>query len=239
MAITFSQLGMQGRLGNQLFQLFSTIGTALKNNDTYIFPPWKYEPFFNLHGCFSTQLNFTSTYQEPHFHYTPVPYQSNLNLSGYFQSPKYWAGHETTIKNLLTPNHNLPQNNMTSIHVRRTDYLKSPQYHTILDMNYYNRAMQLCPSEKYMIFSDDITWCKSNFLGNKFVFSEGKSEVEDLILMMTCSNNIIAASSFSYWAGYLNTNPNKQVIYPRNWLGTAAKADTKDLIPTDQNWAAI
>jgi glycosyl transferase family 11 len=235
MAITFTQLGSLGRAGNQLFQLASTIGTAI--NDTYIFPKWKYEPFFNLHGCFTDYVSFASTYNEPHFHYAPIPYKPNLNLSGYFQSYRYWQGQEETIKGLLTPKHKLTPNNMTAIHCRRGDYVNLAHYHNLCDMNYYNRAMQLCPSEKYMIFSDDITWCKNNFKGNQFVFSEGKNEVEDLSLMMVCANNILSASSFSWWGAYLNNNASKRVIAPARWFGEKLPHTTSDLLPTE--WIKI
>src|SRR5208337_3521023 len=103
--ITFSQLGNQGRLGNQLWQMSATICLALNNADNYLFPSWKYEPYFNLHNCFSNNLTYTSTYNEPHFHYAPIPHKSNLNLSGYFQSYKYLLGHEDYIKEKLTPIH--------------------------------------------------------------------------------------------------------------------------------------
>src|ERR1017187_3551778 len=101
MVITFSQLGNQGRMGNQLWQMAATMCLALNHNDTYMFPPWPYEQYFNLHGCFSTNLPTTTTYGEPFFHYAPIPYKPNLNLSGYYQSYKYMLGHETFIKGVL------------------------------------------------------------------------------------------------------------------------------------------
>jgi hypothetical protein len=244
MTVTFSKLGSYGRLGNQIFELASAIALALDNNDTYIFPPWKYEPYFNLHNCFSNIINPTKTYTEPFFHYGKIPYSNTknevLDIVGYFQSYKYFESHSDFIKQVFTTTHNIPpQLNATSIHVRRTDYLKVPDCHTNLDMNYYRQAMSLCPSEKYYIFSDDIAWCKGQFIGSQFQFIENNHETFDLDLMSKCANNIICNSSFSWWSAWLNNNPNKKIIYPKNWFGPALQHDTKDLMPQRKNWIGV
>ena len=56
--ISFSQLGKQGRLGNQLFQIAATISVALKNNDSYAFPLWEHSNHFNLEYCFFDNIKF-------------------------------------------------------------------------------------------------------------------------------------------------------------------------------------
>ena len=69
MAITYSELVNTGRMGNQIFQMCATICLALNNNDQYIFPSWKYEPYFNLHGCFTHKPTFSSTQTAPTYPY--------------------------------------------------------------------------------------------------------------------------------------------------------------------------
>jgi hypothetical protein len=238
MSVSFKDLGNQGRMGNMMFQMSATISLALDNNDTFVFPPWKYEPYFNLHNCFSNNIIISSTYQEPNFTYNSIPYKSGINLVGYFQSQKYFERHADFIRQAFTTNYKIePQTNATSMHVRRGDYLKFADCHTNLDMNYYQRAMSLCPSEKYYIFSDDISWCKSQFVGNQFVFMENNHETFDMDMMSKCQNNIIANSSFSWFGAWLNTNPSKMVVAPQNWFGPALSHDTRDLIPS--TWTQI
>ena len=55
--------------------------------------------------------------------------------------------------------------------------------------------------------------------------------------MSKCDNNIIANSSFSWWGAWLNTNPNKLVIGPTKWFGSAINHNTENLIP--KTWVKI
>lgn len=239
MPVTFVKLGQYGRMGNQFWQCAVTIAHSIRHTCDYIFPHWQYENDFNiLKDKFKNlkEIKYSRTFEEPHFHYAGVPYWPNMNLMGYFQSYKYWQDYGNEIRELLSPKKKFEVlNNTTSIHVRRTDYLVHTGCYNILDMKYYEKAMEVTNTDKYLIFSDDIKWCKRHFIGNKFEFSEGKSEVEDLSLMKSCRNNIIANSSFSWWGAWLNDNSNKIVVAPATWFGPklAKTHNTKDLIPNE------
>lgn len=238
--ITFTQLGNLGRLGNQLFQIATTIALALRNDDKYTFPKWEYEPYFNLRGCFSHSINNPKIYREPFFHYAPIPHSNTdvLDLVGYFQSEKYFQDCRDTIHNLLTPNIGYGIKwGYTSVHVRRGDYLRLTREYVQFDMDYYKRAMDTIKSPKYLIFSDDINWCKANFNGDNIEFSEGRAPVDDLALMSSCEHNIICNSSFSWWGAWLNKNPSKIVVAPEKWFGPALPHNTKDLLP--ESWIRI
>ena len=61
---------------------------------------------------------------------------------------------------------------------------------------------------------------------------------EQLLYMSLCDHNIIANSSFSWWAAYLNENTDKIVCYPKQWFGEVLNChDTSDLLPED--WIKI
>lgn len=241
--IAFKMLGKHGRLGNSLFQAAATIALAKRNNDDFLFPcDWNYIDDFNIpKKYFSSDIICKSQYQEPNFHYNAIDYNKDMNLHGYFQSERYFEDYKDDIKLLLTPlSSSSPMlSNTASIHVRRGDYLKFNKAFEQLDLGYYIRAVYGLNVKNYIIFSDDIDWCKGVFHGDDFSFSEGKSEIEDLVLMSKCEHNIIANSSFSWWAAWLNNNPNKKVIAPSKWFGPELSPthNTKDLIPKE--WIII
>lgn len=236
--ITFSNLEKMGRLGNQLFQIATTVACALDNNTDYKFPKWKYSEYFYLDNCWEN-IKCEEIYKEEYFHYKKIKINNkNTDLVGYFQSYKYFKDYEYEIKNLLTPNICYGINDYTSIHVRRGDYtnLKNEYIELTLD-NYYNKAMSMTDSDKFIVFSDDINWCRNIFKGNRFEFCESSNEIEDFAKMISCKNNIIANSTFSWWAAYLNQYPDKIVIAPKKWFGPNLNHNTKDLIPN--KWKLI
>lgn len=158
-------------------------------------------------------------------------FNDNCYYEGYWQSYNYLTPVESelrkelTIKQspgqqvagLLAAIHGSPS---AGIHVRRSDYL-THQHFITCDMQYYEKAIQhlqqISPGIKFYIFSDDMPWCKENFTGVEFVFVEGNRHYEDMYLMANCHHNIIANSTFSWWAAWLNSNPQKIIITPGNW----------------------
>lgn len=126
----------------------------------------------------------------------------------------------------------LKENNSTvSIHVRRGDYLKSPRYAGLCNLDYYRSAIDKIKSEvnnpTFYLFSDDIEWTMANIvplLGDlpyKIVdWNRGKESALDMLLMSSCHHNIIANSSFSWWAAFLNTHKDSIVCAPAKWTNT-------------------
>ncbi len=183
-------------------------------------------------------------------------YGPNAYLEGYWQSEKYFREIAGTIRKdfsfkaapdevnskLLEKIDNCPS---VSLHVRRGDYLTNAAegtYHDACSTNYYKQAVELLSknmeSLQLFIFSDDIAWCKNSLSFNYPTIyinhNSGKASFEDMRLMSSCKHNIIANSSFSWWAAWLNKNENKQVIAPKNWF---RKATNPDIYP--ENWIQL
>ena len=197
-------------------------------------------------------------YKEKQFHFQPRFFRApaNIYLQGYWQSEKYFLPAAETIrkeftfkeeyiKNVSGLAARLRSSSSVSVHIRRGDYtnIKIIEIHGILEAAYYQRAMQLIsekiPGACFYFFSDDMNWVKENLPVENAVYVSGVSSqthIEDFYLMSQCKHNIIANSSFSWWAAWLNNNPEKIVIAPKNWFNKGPK-DTQDLVP--QNWLRI
>lgn len=119
-----------------------------------------------------------------------------------------------------------------SIHVRRGDYLSDKEFGGICTPQYYKNAIdeiyKRCQNPYFYIFSNDIEWCRkhlSDFMqGHKFVdCNKGEDSWCDMYLMSLCKNMIIANSSFSWWAAYLNLRKDKIVFAPPIWTHNKKK----------------
>lgn len=121
----------------------------------------------------------------------------------------------------------ITRENTISIHIRRGDYLGSfySKEATVgCTKAYYDAAIQYFRERierpKFVVFSDDIPFCRQLFGDSDFAFADfnsGDDSWQDMYLMHLCQHNIIANSTFSWWGAYLNANPTKKVIAPRLW----------------------
>jgi hypothetical protein len=246
---------LMGGLGNYMFQVAAAYAYSKKHNMEVGFNAqqargphkdvWEYQEnvFKNINLVFNLKEQPLQI-QENGFHYQEIPFYTNRNilLTGYFQSEKYFKDYESEIKGLFMSydvelkdeiKELLEREITCSIHIRRGDFLKHPNHHPTQNMNYYMKAIKKMPRDSvFLIFSDDIDWCKQNFpdIPEKFKFIEGNKDYEDLYIMSKCKNNIICNSTFSWWGAWLNRNEGKIVVAPRLWFGPAyANHDTIDL----------
>lgn len=130
----------------------------------------------------------------------------------YLQEPKYFDEYRSDIRRLYGDG--IVKKDYVGIHVRRGDYIDNPFYVDLTKTDYYQKAMAMFPDCRFIVFSDDIAWCKANPIFKDCEFSEGKSEVEDMNSMAGCKGIIMANSSFSWWAAYLS---DAKVIAPKAW----------------------
>lgn len=222
----------------------------------------KYNMFKNFQLDLNTIRNYNITYRENNFFYDTIHLDSRINncIYGYFQSYKYFENCKTEfIKMLHNPYSQIVESTIhqykqdkqdntlvpISIHVRRTDYLSLSHIHLNLDMKYYSNAISHFSTENsiFIIFSDDVTFIQNEPLFQNLphkVIVDNPDDEYCFWLMSACTHNIIANSSYSWWASYINSNPNKLVIAPETWFGPSGpQHKIRDIIPDTHNYKLV
>lgn len=240
---TYSQLGVNGALGNQLWQIAGTVGIGTGMEETHIrFPKWDYSSFFCVpHSWFVDDL---SQYDVVH------------DLApDYLQETRWWEGNEAKLDILFAPSKAVVGRlmftyggdlyNRTAVHVRRANNLNLPDHHPVPPLEYFEAAIDFVGGD-LVVFSDDMEWCKKQSVFKDALFSPGIPEdvnlneltqyapkslpeaAYDLHAMGMCSRHILSNSSFSWWGAWLADS--KRVVYPSRWYGPAlSHIDTKPM----------
>jgi len=261
---------LMGGMGNLLFILATCYDLSKKYNSTLKFytKMWtdskrkniiKYNMFKNFQLDSNTNRNYKITYRENNFFYDTIHLDSRINncICGYFQSYKYFESCKTkfikmlhnpyskTIESVIRQYNNNNTLTPVSIHVRRTDYLSLSHIHLNLDMKYYLDAISHFSTENsiFIIFSDDIAFIQNEPLFKNLphkIIIDNPDDEYCFWLMSACTNNIIANSSYSWWASYVNSNPNKLVIAPERWFGPSGpQHKIRDIIPDTHNYKLV
>jgi len=245
--ITYSKIGKKGHLGNQLFQIASTIGLAVANNQDFAFLDWKYQEYFkNRLPLLTSDLSFVNVEEkEYNFHQWDFK-DENYDLSGWLQTEKYFDKALTKhyfefsdslinkIKNLYK---NVFDKRTILLSIRRGDFVNHPDYFQ-LPINYYlNSLNNFFPdweSCNLIVLSDDIKYCKFHFsfLQNAF-FGDGLDGIEQLCLGSLCDDFIISNSTFSWWTAWLGQKSDSKIIRPlQNFDGLKSQElNDKDYFP--------
>lgn len=217
-----------------------------KRESMYLYLP----ECFNITGNFLPQSQITTKHLYDHGRdyakYSPNIFDiaDNTDIKGYFQSYKYFDNikediikeftFKPLIEELTTEYFNNLKNQfnvdtITGIHVRHGDVKNEKGARLVLlNKDYYKKAIDKfrSPNNLFLIFSDDIEWCKENLNGSDVEYSKystykkstPRNEFMDLCCMTHCDNLIMACSSFSWWGAYLNKNEGN-IIVPDKWWG--------------------
>jgi hypothetical protein len=281
-----------GGLGNQLFQIFTTISYSIQIENKFIFFNLKtlggggqstlrntyWDTFFINLRQHLIQPNSINTNVFYKFRETDFTYNShfvdefekheNILIHGYFQSYKYFQENyslicdeildvcsmKKQIINKLRISNDFFENTI-SLHFRIGDYKQIQECHPLVSYEYYTNALNyiknIYPNNKFnvLFFCEEVDFedvlkiiKKLANIFSEFTFIRGEKTLfdwEQLLLMSCCHHNIIANSSFSWWAAYLNSwQDNKIVCYPSIWFGEKLNYNnTVDLCPPD--WVKI
>jgi hypothetical protein len=139
----------------------------------------------------------------------------------YVQDPKYFEDFTDDLKLIYGQGIGAPIDRV-AIHVRRGDYVNNPFYVDLTQTDYYEKAMKEFPNKKFLVFSDDIEWCKYYFEGEEYEFCEVENDVEAMNIMAQCRGHIIANSSFSWWGAFISPYTEK-VVAPKKWYSDGVK----------------
>ena len=166
----------------------------------------------------------------------PEDTKRDIFISGHsFHSEEAFIGVADTIRREFTlknPLHSisaawakkiLAHDNSVALHIRRGDYLKSVHIVGVIPLDYYRTCVKelkkAYPDIVAFIFSDDINWVRENLkleVPTEYV-KDCESDNEEFFLMSLCKHTVIANSTFSWWAAWLNPNPDKKIFAPSPW----------------------
>ena len=150
-----------------------------------------------------------------------------VEIRGYFEVPEYFKGYEDDIKQMFSMDDAsltvikerhpiLFDTTVTpiSIHFRGNEYLNTNTW----DYEYYGKAIahikSIVSNPVFLVFSDNIERIDFSFLeNNPYQIIYNKEDYIDLWTMSLCKHNILSFSTFSFWAAFLNPNPDKLVLY--------------------------
>lgn len=207
-----------------------------KENKTFV-KRWKYRIFPQKCKCYEEKA--TAVFDKN------VLKLNDVYLNGYWQSEKYFLGVIDEVKQMYQfPDlfsdyqrkmlEKIESTQSVSVHIRRGDYLNYPEIYGTVTMDYYKKAMDYLQNRKenikFYVFTNDVIWARENFAGKNIIVVEDSDELItgnlDMYLMARCKDNIIANSSFSWWAAWLNNHKGKSVIAPKAW---EVNNSTKDI----------
>lgn len=161
---------------------------------------------------------------------------SDCVLMGYFQTSKYFEEIADPLRaelqellSTVTVDEDLADalsdERSVAVHVRRGDYLELPAFQ-VCGSEYYRAAIETMrarvPGAQFYFFSDDPEWCAQAFqeadqtIATPVVRDE--NPLRDLRLMSLARHQIIANSSYSWWAAWLAKRAGQEVIMPDRWF---------------------
>ena len=241
---------LRGRLGNHLFQIGAICSYAKAHNYRALFS-WESSGnearnksllLQNIEFVRNEELEKFSRLEHNFFNFKELPTLINSTyISGkycFFQDLNY-LNRDLMLELFLIPSLKnevrlkYPDiENRTSVHIRRGDYIRrekigSNQF-VIPGVKYYKNALKICQSDKVIIFSDDVEWCRRKFKCENVIFSKDNEDLS-LTAMTMCRNNILSASTFGWWGAYLNIHKDKKVVAPKTWFKTDSVEVTNKL----------
>ncbi|MFD8462690.1 alpha-1,2-fucosyltransferase [Streptomyces antimycoticus] len=241
--VTFSRLGLEGRLGNQLWQIAAVIGQSLDFGLPVRLPAWIYANAFSLPDEWFAlpDENDVEVYD----------FVEDLRPSDKYalQDIRLWWKHRHQVRAYLTPSQQaldevdalygdvLERGDVTGVHVRRGDYLDYPHRYPMPTPDYYREALDRFSARNVIVFTDEPEWVAEHlpFLADARVTDRPPGFL-DVACMSRCDRLVIANSSFSWWGAFLSGAT--EVVHPRHWYTPeiVARGDLSTSWITPDHW---
>jgi hypothetical protein len=174
------------------------------------------------------------------FHEKYLNNSDNSYLVGYWQSEKFFPGLRDELVRQFTPIAEVSDASQRviecmqtvpsiSLHIRRGDYVNNSEISQIyepLTLEYYRASFERFAEQheqvQAFVFSNDLQWCREHLrlsATTHFVdHTQRNSAHEDLFMMSHAACNVIANSTFSWWAAYLNNRDDRTAFAPARWF---------------------
>ena len=167
-------------------------------------------------------------------------YSNTIFIDGNFECEKYFIDYENDIKKmfkikdyLIDANNkyieNLKESNSVSICIRQNRYserknkdiTKSIKFtkdtidYVYKSIDYIKKNVQ---NPKFFIWSNDLSKLNYYFNEDEYVFINNKKNksLNDFYLFKYCKHFIVGPTTFHWWGAWLNENPSKICIRPKN-----------------------
>ncbi len=170
-----------------------------------------------------------------------------LFFSGFWQNESLFSGRQALIRSTLQPEvseavraevDRVRREESIGVHVRRHGY----GHMGLVKASYYLEAIEQIRREKgdvpVKVFTDDPSFCHYMFRAIPNLIVEKKADIgnpmRDFCILSACRHHVIANSSFSWWAAWLNESETSIIYAPRPWIVTDSLTD-----PVPDRWRRI
>jgi len=234
--ISFSLFGHRGMFGNQLFQYAFLRTQALRLGVQFYCPNWAGDELFDLKDQklrAPRAMGLIHKYSRPisaGTNHNDTNLQDNTEIEGFLVGKDnfdknavhtWYVFKDEVVKRVGAKYASIDFDTSVGVHVRLCDRLEDDFISKLFftpRRSYYRKALKkVARFTTVLVFSDDIPKAKK-YLKNlpyEFVFMEGNSFGDDLYLMTRCRDLICGPSTFSWWGAFLNSHPDKIIIFPK------------------------
>ncbi|XP_064609556.1 galactoside alpha-(1,2)-fucosyltransferase 2-like [Liolophura sinensis] len=228
---------LNGRLGNQMFEFASLLGIARHHSMTPAIP--KDSQLRNIFNVNVTDIDkeissgFTHIGQMRDCDFDPISadFGSNLTMSGYFQSWRYFSNVFPELRKQFTfkddivkrarlaletsiqsqhPHFSLENATLVGVHVRRGDMVQPEMIqfgYAVGSKGYLFRAVDNFRSKyrsvMFIVCSNDMGWTKEKLPHQVSTFITGQEAEVDMAILSLCNHTVMTVGSYGWWSAFL------------------------------------